>query len=360
MSQPKSYPRPLTLVLLLSGVFFLCFLVVSGMLFLSSRSQSGRGQAGAKGSTVSSAIFGRSTDAVGVIELTGIILDSKRILAQLDAFDEDEQVKAVVLRLNSPGGVTAPSQEIYEAVKAYKKPLVVSMSSLAASGAYYIAVGAKKIFANSGTLTGSIGVVMEFVNLEKLYEWAKIHRYVIKSGRHKDIGAEFRDITPEEREILQATSDDILEQFKGAVAEGRDLDLDKVTELATGQVFSGRQAKALHLIDELGTLQDAVNEAGKLADIKGKPLVVYAEKRKKSVFDYLLLDDDNGNSSDSRSGDHRVGAHLLGYFLRLINVGNAVGVVSQFTGALRQEHVATDFVASDLPPGVYMLWRGGR
>src|SRR4029077_13140783 len=146
----------------------------------------------------------------------------------------DSDVKAIVLRLNSPGGAVAPSQEIYQAVKNYKKPIVASMSSVAASGAYYVACGAKKVYANPGTITGSIGVIMEFANLEKLYEWAKIKRFSIKTGRFKDVGAEYREMTADERALLQNMVDDVLSQFTLAVSEGRNIPLETVKEIADG------------------------------------------------------------------------------------------------------------------------------
>ena len=185
-------------------------------------------------------------------EINSVIMDSKT-LAQLKKFDEDKGVKAVVLRLNSPGGSVAPSQEIYEAVKDFKKPVVASMASVAASGVYYIAVGAPIIYANPGTITGSIGVIMEFANLEKLYEWAKIKRYVIKTGKFKDAGGEHREMTPEDRALLQGMIDDVLVQFKTAVAAGRKLSLEDVTKVADGRIFRAIRPKC-QTGGQLGTL----------------------------------------------------------------------------------------------------------
>ena len=157
MTQQKSFSNPVAFVLGLSAIFFLVFLFISGVVLLKKPTLK------KDGSLTSSSFF--SQELVGIVEIEGVILDSKKTLKKLETFEEDDRVKAVVLRLNSPGGVVAPSQEIYEAVKNFKKPLVVSMGTVAASGAYYIACGAKKIFANPGTITGSIGVIMEFVNL---------------------------------------------------------------------------------------------------------------------------------------------------------------------------------------------------
>lgn len=294
VQQPKKRMSPLAVVLALSGVFFVMFLIVSGVFFLLKSPSSGP-----RGTSPSSRLF--SGGSVGIVELNGIIMDSKKTLARLERFEEDPDIKAIVVRMNSPGGAVAPSQEIYEAIRAYKKPLVVSMSSVAASGAYYAACGAKKIFANPGTMTGSIGVIMEFANLQKLYDWAKVQRYVVKTGKFKDIGSEHREMTPEEHKLMQAMVDDVLSQFKQAISTNRKLPMPQVTALADGRIFSGTQAKAAHLIDELGTLQDAVREAAKLGKIKGKPHVVYIEKKRGSLLDLILDEGSSPDGADSSS-----------------------------------------------------------
>ena len=280
------------------------------------------------------ALFGNGS--VGVIELNGVIMDSRKILKKLDNFEEDSDIKAVVLRLNSPGGAVAPSQEIYQAVKNYKKPIIASMSSVAASGAYYVACGTKKIFANPGTITGSIGVIMEFANLSKLYDWAKVQRYSIKTGKFKDAGAEYREMTSEEKALLQGMVDDVLVQFKQAVSTGRKLSMEDVTAIADGRIFSGSQAKKVKLVDELGTLDDSINEAAKMAGIKGKPSVIYPSKSRKRMLDLFLDqgrdDDDEESSSESRTG-------ILGQFAKFV-AGKASADLSV------------------LAPGIYWLWTG--
>lgn len=325
---------PLAIVLLLSGGFFTLFLVVSGLFLFSGDSSSKP-----KGPT----LFTKGS--VGVVEVKGVILDSKQVLRKLEDFDENSQIKAVVLRLNSPGGAVAPSQEIYEAVKAFKKPLVVSMGSVAASGAYYIACGAKKVFANAGTITGSIGVIMEFANLEKLFEWMKISRYSIKTGKFKDAGSPNREMTAEERELLQGMVDDVLLQFKQAVADGRKLRMEEVDLIADGRIFSGSQAKKAKMVDELGTLQDAVNEAGRQGGIKGKPDVVYSEKKRRSGLLEFLLESD-------RSGEDRAdgisNASLMALALRVLRGAD-----------LSSESVLDSEFASPTP-GVYWLWNAAR
>lgn len=322
------------MVLALSGVFFVLFLIVSGVMFFKKG-------APATGAPVGGALF--SQGSVGVVELKGMIMDSKKILRQLERFEESSEVKAVVLRLDSPGGSVAPSQEIYEAVKGYKKPLVVSMGSVAASGAYYIACGAKKVFANPGTITGSIGVIMEFLDLSKLYEWAKIHRYAIKTGKYKGSGAEYRELNPEERALLQTMIDDVLVQFKTAVAEGRKLPMEQVTEVADGRIFSGSQAKAAKLVDELGTLNDAIEAAAKEAKIEGKPRVVYPQKAQPRFLE-LLTGLDSSDEEEASAGRTSVLARVA---------REVVGLPLPVPGALDRQ-------LTELAPGVYWLWRGAR
>ena len=292
--QEKKPFSPLAWLLILSGTFFLLFLGISGVFYMAQGGSSHSGRSGAS-------VFSGTSAAVGLIEINGMILDSRKTLDKLDKLESNPDVKAVVLRLNSPGGGTAPAQEIYEAVKGYSKPVVVSMASVAASGAYYIAVGANKVFANPGTLTGSIGVVMEFLNLGNLYEWAKVKRYTVKAGKFKDSGAEFREMTDEEKELLQTAVDDVMVQFKKAVKQGRSLTDDQVSEVADGRIFTGSQALKLHLIDKLGTINDAIQEAGRLGKIVGKPRVIRTDKKKSALLDFLSDDDDGFEGVPSSS-----------------------------------------------------------
>ena len=230
-------------------------------------------------------------DRVGVVEINGVISNSKEVIGWIKTFADDGGVKAIVLRVDSPGGGVGASQEIYrEVVKArkkYKKIVVASFGGVAASGGYYVACGADKIVANPGTITGSIGVVMQFANLEELLKKIGYKGYVIKSGTHKDVGSPFREMTPEERELLQEVIDTVHQQFIRAVAEGRELPLEEVAALADGRIFSGEQARDLGLVDELGNLEDTIEMAAQMAGIHGEPAVVYSRKRKPSLFDYL-------------------------------------------------------------------------
>lgn len=225
---------------------------------------------------------------IGLVEVKGMILDSKDTIRQLRHFLKQDGVKAVVLRVDSPGGIVAPSQEIFEEVKkfALKKKIIVSMGSLAASGGYYISAPATMIYANPGTITASIGVILKLSNIEALMDKIGIKSHTLKTGKYKDSGSPLRAFSPEDRAMLQSVIDNTHEQFVRAVAESRKLPIDEVRKIADGRILSGEQAKAAHLVDRLGTLQDAIDEAGKQAGIKGDPEVLLPPKRK---FNYLDL-----------------------------------------------------------------------
>ncbi len=220
-------------------------------------------------------------DKIAVVDIKGMISSSRDIVEQIDKFKEDSDVKAIILRINSPGGGVGPSQEIYrEVLRArQKKKIIASMESVGASGGYYVACASDLIVANPGTITGSIGVVMEFSNIEDLLKKIGLQSYVIKSGKHKDIGSPVREMTPEERSILQGVIDSVHSQFVRAVAEGRNMEEGKVEQIADGRIFSGEQAKALGLVDRLGGLQDAIEIAAEMVGIKGKPTVIYPKKK---------------------------------------------------------------------------------
>ncbi len=229
-------------------------------------------------------------EGVGIVEVNGMITESKDTIKQLHDFGENEKIKAVVLRIDSPGGVVGPTQEIYEEVGKLtaKKKVVVSMGSVAASGGYYISAPANMIFANPGTLTGSIGVLMELSNIEGLLGKIGLKSYVLKSGKFKDTGSPVRKMTKEDKAVLQSVVDSMYGQFVKAVAMGRRLPVDEVRRLADGRVYSGEQALHLKLVDRLGNLQDAVAEAAKLAGIKGEPEIIYPPEKKKSFLGLLM------------------------------------------------------------------------
>ncbi len=226
---------------------------------------------------------------VAVVEVEGVIgtsvergLDTEAIIRALGEYRDDPAVRAVVLRINSPGGVVAPTQEIFTAVRRLreaKKPVVASLGSVAASGGYYVAVAADRIFASPGTLTGSIGVVMQLANVEGLLKKVGVEYVVIKAGAYKDVGNFARAMTPEERRILQALLDDVYDQFISAVADGRGLEPQTVRAFAEGRIYSGRQAQGLKMVDDLGGLEDAIEAAAKLAGLPPKPKVVYPRRR---------------------------------------------------------------------------------
>ncbi|MBI5204923.1 MAG: signal peptide peptidase SppA [Nitrospirae bacterium] len=227
-------------------------------------------------------------EKVAVVRIEGPIMDSKNSVDEIKEYIKDPSIKAIVLRVDSPGGAVAPSQEIYEEVKkaTLKKKVIVSMGSVAASGGYYISAPANRIIANPGTLTGSIGVIMEIPNLEGLLNKIGVKTEVVKSGKHKDMASAFRSMGKEERAILQNVLDDVHEQFIKAVSEGRKKPLDDIKELADGRIFTGRQALEIGLVDELGSLEDAINVAAKLAGIKVEPEVV-SKKESFSIIDIL-------------------------------------------------------------------------
>ncbi len=236
-------------------------------------------------------------DKVALVYIEGPILSSEDIIDELKEYEDDDSVKAVVLRINSPGGGVAPSQEIFRVVKriSEQKHVVTSMGSLAASGGYYIAAPSSSIVANPGTLTGSIGVIMEIPNIESLMDKVGIKTQVIKSGELKDMGSVFREMSEKDRTVLQAIIDDVYEQFVRDVAESRDMPVAEVRELADGRILTGSQALVAGLVDEIGGLDDAIDLAAELAGIEGEPEVVTIEEEK-GLLD-LLKGELSGNLS---------------------------------------------------------------
>ena len=231
---------------------------------------------------------------VALIEIYGALYDPKPYVDQLKSYRKQSQIKALVLHINSPGGGAAASQEIYTEVlrirKEYKKKVVASMGSVAASGGYYIACAADKIVANPATITGSIGVIAEWVNWGELMNWAKLKNEIIKSGEYKDAGNPTRPLTENERRYFQGLIDGLYKQFVQAVADGRQMTVEQVKILADGRVFTGEDALNKGLVDEMGTLQDAIRLAGKIANLRGEPKVISVKKKKISFWDLLLND----------------------------------------------------------------------
>lgn len=261
-------------------------------------------------------------NSVAIIDVKGVITDARPFIKSLKKYREAKEVKAIIIRLDSPGGVVGPSQEMYDEVLTTKelgKPIVCSLGSVAASGAYYIAAACDKIVTNPGTITGSIGVIMEFADISKLYDWAKVHRYVVKSGEYKDIGSEFRTMSPSERVIIQEMIDSVHMQFKTAVSQGRKMKMEDVVRIADGRILSGEQAVKKGLADSLGGLEQAVDVAAKLAGIKGKPEIYYPPTKKKRLID-LFLDrgDEEEEAVFERTVKKTLGLELIGKPLYLL------------------------------------------
>jgi protease IV len=224
---------------------------------------------------------------VAIVEIEGVIVDADDALRELKDHLEDASVRAVVVRINSPGGVVGPTQEVYAAIQRLQKaqkPVVASLGAVAASGGYYIAAAANQIYANPGTLTGSIGVIMQLANVEGLFKKIGVEYVVVKAGRFKDAGNPGRPMSPEERRIMQALLDDVHAQFIDAVAEGRHLDRDEVVRVADGRIFSDTQAKELRMVDALGGLEDAIAAAATLAGLPERPRLI-RPRRRFSLFD---------------------------------------------------------------------------
>ena len=232
-----------------------------------------------------------SDNQIAVVEVEGMITRSEDIVRQLRKYQRAPHVKGIILRINSPGGAVGPSQEIYNAIGKIredgKKKIFASLSTVAASGGYYIASATDRIFANPGTLTGSIGVIMAFSNIQDLIAKIGVKPEVIKSGEFKDAGSPVRSISDEERKLLQNLVDDVHLQFVEDVAKGRNLSQEVVKPLADGRVFTGRQALQFKMVDQLGGLQDAIDLLAEQANIDGLPQIVQ-EKEKVPFLDWLM------------------------------------------------------------------------
>jgi protease-4 len=228
---------------------------------------------------------------IGLVEVEGLIYDAKPTVDLLKTYRKRKDIKAVVVRINSPGGGAAASQEIYSELRRFRKDsgkkVVASLSSVAASGGYYIACGTDKIVASPATITGSIGVIAEWINWGDLMAWAKMSNVIFKSGEFKDSGNPTRPMTDAEKKYFQALIDGLYRQFVRDVATGRGLSVEQVSPLADGRVFTGEEAQTKLLVDELGTMQDAVALAAKMANISGEPKLVIPKKKRTGLLDIL-------------------------------------------------------------------------
>src|SRR5580698_7449015 len=290
-------------ILIGGGAFFLFVLAVFTLVYLTLRS-SGE-SAGLHG-------FG---DRIGVVDLDGVILDSTTVVQELKKFGDDDSIKAIVIHVNSPGGGVAASEEIYREVKRIrdekKKRIVSSISTVGASGAYYVSSATNKIYADNGSVVGSIGVISEWVNYGDLMKWAKLKPEVLTVGEFKDTGDPSRDMTPAERAYLQSLIDNMYGQFVQAVADGRHAKVEDIKALADGRVWTGQEALPMHLIDQIGDFQNAVDDTAKAVGIKGEPVLVRPDKDRKTLADLLFGDISQWLPTREKLMDQQMGFYYL-------------------------------------------------
>ncbi len=284
-------------VLLGAGIFFVFFVAVVAFMVTIVRGERVSG-------------FG---DKIAVVDLEGVIIEPQTVVKQLKEFADDDSIKAIILHINTPGGGVAASQEIYSEVRRVekKKKIVASVETLGASGGYYVAVGTDQIYADPGSIVGSIGVISEWLNYTDLMRWAKLKDITIKSGAMKDAGNPAREMTPEERAYFQSLSDDMHGQFIAAVAQGRKMKVEDVKAIADGRVWSGQQALALHLIDKVGDFETAVDETAKSVGIKGEPELVHPEKQRRTLLDVIFGDVSNFVPDQAKVLDNHPGFYYL-------------------------------------------------
>jgi len=280
---PERRSRTLLWILIGGGAFFLFVLAVFTLVYLTLHASGGTETA-----------FTGFGDRIGVVDLEGVILSPQPVVSELKKFGDDSSIKAIILHVNSPGGGVAASEEIYREVKRVrsekKKKVVVSIETVGASGAFYVASACDKIYADQGSIVGSIGVIAQWVNYGDLLKWAKLKDVVIKTGEFKDTGNPARDLTPSEQAYMQSLIDNMFGQFIKAVADGRGMKYDDVKSIANGKVWTGEQAKDMKLIDSVGDFETAVSETAKSVGISGEPTLVRPEKDRKTLMDLLLGD----------------------------------------------------------------------
>jgi protease-4 len=269
-------------VLIGGGAFFLFVLAVFALVYVTMRAGGER------------ASFTRFGDKIGVVDLEGVILTPEIVVRQLKKFGDDDSIKAIVLHVNTPGGGVAATEEIYREVRRVqtdkKKKIVASVETVGASGGYYVASACSKIFANKGSIVGSIGVIAEWVNYGDLMHWAKLKDVILKAGEFKDAGSPTRDLTPAERVYFQGLLLDMHRQFIQAVADGRRLKVQDIKVIADGKVWTGEQALPLKLVDELGDFQAAIQDTARSVGIRGDPVLVRPERERKTLFDLIFGD----------------------------------------------------------------------
>jgi protease IV len=278
---PETRSRTMLWVLIGGGAFFLFVLAVFSLVYVALHAG---GEGGFSG-------FG---DRIGVVDLDGVILSPQPVVDELKKFADDSSIKAIILHVNSPGGGVAASEEISREVRRIhdqkKKPIVVSIETVGASGAYYVASAANKIYADKGSIVGSIGVIAQWVNYGDLLKWAKLKDVVLKTGEFKDTGNPARDLTPAEQAYMQSLIDNMFGQFIQAVADGRRMKVEDVRAIANGKVWTGEQALDMKLIDQVADFQTAVDETAKSVGISGEPTLVHPEKDRRTLLDLLTGD----------------------------------------------------------------------
>jgi len=254
-------------------------------------------------------------DKIAVVDLEGVILSPKQIVPQLKKFADDGSVKAIIIHVNSPGGGVAASEEIYREVKRIreekKKRIVASIETVGASGAYYVASATDKIYADKGSIVGSIGVISEWVNYGELLHWAKLKDVTMKAGEFKDTGSPAREMTPAEREYLQSLIDNMHTQFIQAVAEGRHAKEADIRAIADGKVWTGEQAYSMKLVDQVGDFETAVKDTAKAVGISGEPTLVRPQKEKRSGLDLLFGDVSDYLPTREKLLEQQVGFYYL-------------------------------------------------
>ncbi len=294
--------RTLLWILIGGGAFFLFVLAVFTLVYLTLHT----------GEQTSLHAFG---DKIGVVDLEGVIIEPKTVVEQLKKFNDDDSIKAIILHVNSPGGGVAASEEIYREVKRIrdekKKRIVASIQTVGASGAYYVSAATNKIYADNGSIVGSIGVIAQWVNYGDLLHWAKVKDITMKAGEFKDTGSPTRDLTPAEREYLQSLIDNMHSQFIQAVADGRKAKFDDIKAIANGKVWTGQQALSLKLIDQVADFETVVDDTAKAVNISGKPVLVRPERERRTLLDLLFGDVSEWLPSREKLLDEHVGFYYL-------------------------------------------------
>jgi protease-4 len=259
--------------------------------------------------------FGGFGDKIAVVDLDGVILSPKQIVPQLKKYADDDSIKAIIIHVNSPGGGVAASEEIYREVKRIrdekKKRIVASIETVGASGAYYVASATNKIYADKGSIVGSIGVIAQWVNYAELLRWAKLKDITMKAGEFKDTGNPARDMTPAEREYLQGMIDNMHTQFIQAVAEGRKAKEADIRAIANGKVWTGEQAYSMKLVDQIADFEGAVKDTAKAVGISGEPTLVRPQRQKRTGLDLLFGDVSDYLPTREKLLEQQVGFYYL-------------------------------------------------